>query len=46
MKEYIITERDAIIIKILTKFLIGSIIALNINNYNLVIFLLMIMTFI
>jgi len=46
MKEYIITERDAIIIKILIKFLIGSIIALNINNYNLVIFLLMIMTFI
>lgn len=46
MKEYVITERDVIIIKILIKFLICSIIALNINNYNLVIFLLMTMAFI
>ena len=46
MKEYVVTEREVIIIKILVKCIICSMIALNINNYNLVIFLLMTMAFI
>lgn len=46
MRQFVIDERDLIIVKFLIKCFICSIVALNINNYNLVIFLLMTMTFI
>jgi len=46
MKQFVLDERDVYIIKSLTKLVICSLIVLNIDNYNLVILLFMIMAFI
>lgn len=46
MKEIILNEKDIFLIKTFTKLFISFVIALNIENYNLVIFLLLIMSFV